>query len=114
MTVDDHRSLRELEDAHRDQDAMAARRTEQAEEYVSYYRSRMRSMQEDFYTLAAHMGAADDPGFRATLAQIVDEADANVRAAARVVARLDEDHHETRARHSQELESFQEARERRQ
>lgn len=113
MTVDDYRSLRELEDAHHDQDALARWRAEQAEEYVSYYRSRMRSMQEDFYALAAHMGAADDPVFRATLAQIVDEADENVRAAVTVVARLEEDRHETQSRHSQELDSFLEASERR-
>ena len=95
MTGDEYRSLRELEEAHHDQETMARRRAEQAEEYVLYYRSRMRSMQEDFYAVAAHLGAADDPGFRAALARAVDESDENIRDAARVVARLDEDYHET-------------------
>jgi hypothetical protein len=99
MTERDYRSSSELEDANHDPEALARRRAEQAEEYVCHYRSTMRSMQEGFYAVAAHMGAADDPVFRAALAKVVEESDENIRRAAKVVARLDEDYHETRARH---------------
>lgn len=106
MTEGGYRSLRELEDAHQDQEDMPRRRAEKAEEYVLYYRSRMRSMQEDFYAVAAHMGAADDQGFRAALARVVEESDENIRRAVGVVERLNEEYDETRSRHAEERDSF--------
>jgi hypothetical protein len=110
MTQREYRTRGELEETQRDEDAAARRRVEQADEYVSYYRSRMWSMQEGFYELAARNGAADDPRFRAVLAQISHDLDENVRAASAVVGRLDDDHRALQARHARELEDFYERR----
>jgi hypothetical protein len=107
MTYEEHRTRGELEETHREEDALARRRVEQADEYVSYYRSRMRSMEEGFYELARN-GAYDDPRFKAVYAQISSDMDENIRAASAVVADLDEDYRATRSRHARELESFHE------
>lgn len=89
------------------EEAVARRRIEQADEYVSYYRSRMRSMEDGFHELA-RQGAADDPRFRAVFAQVSNDADDNIRSAGAVVARLDEDYRALQSRHAQELEDFRE------
>lgn len=109
MTYDEYRTHGELEETHREEEAFARRRIEQADEYVSYYRSRMRSMEEGFSELA-RQGAADDPWFRAVFAQLSYEVDDNIRSAAAVVARLDEDYRELQVRHARELEDFHERR----
>ena len=106
MTDGRHRTRGELEEAQREESAIARRRIEQADEYVSYYRSRMRSLEEGVYELASRHGATDDPRLRAVFAQVSHEADENVRAAAAVVSRLDEDYRELQSRHARELESF--------
>ncbi|MFE4470527.1 hypothetical protein ACFRFH_17090 [Leifsonia sp. NPDC056824] len=108
MTQHDHRTRGELEEAQREESATARRRIEQADEYVSYYRSRMRSLEEGFFELASRFGATDDPRLRAVYAQVSHDADENVRAAAAVVARLDEDYRELQSRHAREIESFRE------
>ncbi|MGH1526226.1 hypothetical protein ACRAWC_20070 [Leifsonia sp. L25] len=107
MTHREFRTRGELEETHREEDALARRRVEQADEYVSYYRSRMRSMEEGFYELA-RQGAADDPRFRAVFAQLAHDMDENIRSAAAVVARLDEDHRALQPRHARELERLHE------
>ncbi|MFE4951242.1 hypothetical protein ACFQ9V_14160 [Leifsonia sp. NPDC056665] len=107
MTYDEHRTRGELEEAQRDESATARRRIEQADEYVSYYRTRMRSLEEGFYELASRFGATDDPRLRSVYAQVSSEVDENVRAAGAVVVRLDEDYRELQSRHAGELETFQ-------
>ncbi|MEY9953117.1 hypothetical protein [Leifsonia sp. EB34] len=109
MTHDEHRTRGELEETHREEEAVARRRIEQADEYVSYYRSRMRSMEEGFYELV-RQGAADDPRFRAVYAQLSNDVDENIRSAGAVVARLDEDYRALQSRHARELEDFHERR----
>lgn len=109
MTYDEHNTQGQLEETHREEEALARRRIEQADEYVSYYRSRMRSMEEGFYELA-RQGAADDPRFRAVFAQLSHEMDDNIRSAAAVVDRLDEDYRVLQVRHAHELEDFHERR----
>ncbi|MEY9851139.1 hypothetical protein ABH923_000817 [Leifsonia sp. EB41] len=108
MNQNDHRTLGELEDAQRDESATARRRIEQADEYVSYYRSRMRSLEEGFFELASRYGGADDPRLRAVFAEISHDVDENVRAAGAVVARLDEDYRELQLRHARDVEDFRE------
>ena len=109
MTHHEHRTLGELEETQREESATALLRIDQADEYVSYYRSRMRSMEEGFHELA-RQGAADDPRFRAVFAQLSNDADENIRSAAAVVARLDEDYRALQVRHAHELEDFHEHR----
>ncbi|WP_434317936.1 hypothetical protein [Leifsonia sp. P73] len=108
MTQNEHRTRGELEEAQREESATALRRIEQADEYVSYYRSRMRSLEEGFLDLASRFGATDDPRLRAVYAEVSREADENVRAAGAVVARLDDDYRELQSRHAREIESFRE------
>lgn len=100
------RTLGELDDAHQEENTAARRRVERAEEYISYYRSRMSMMQESFYEAAVRQGVVDDPGFRAELDRVTDEIEHNVRGAAVVVARLDEDYQAGLVRQSAELEDL--------
>jgi hypothetical protein len=99
MTSNEYRSRGELEHAHQEEIAAAKRRIDDAEEYVFYYQSKMRSMQEDFYALASRNGSADDPQFRAVLAQVSNEVDENVDGAAAVILQ---------SRQADELERFAE------
>lgn len=103
-----HRTRGELEETQREESATALRRIEQADEYVSYYRSRMRSLEEGFFELASRFGATDDARLRAVYAEVSHEADENMRAAGAVVARLDEDYRELQSRHAREIESLRE------
>lgn len=106
MNPEGYRTLGALEDAHRDENAVARLRVERAEEYLSHYRSRMTVMQENFHHVAARQGILDDPGFRAEFVRVTDEVDENVRGASAVVAGLEEDYHSGLARQSEELEAF--------
>jgi hypothetical protein len=107
MTADEHRTRGELEDAQREESATARRRIEQADEYVSHYRSRMRSLEEGIFELASRHGATDDPRLRTVFAQVTHEVDENVRAGAAVVAGLEEEYRELQSRHALEAEGFQ-------
>lgn len=106
MNEDGYRTRGELEDAHQEENAAARLRVERAEECLSYYRSRMTTMQESFYEAAVRQGVVDDPGFRAELDRVTDEIEHNVRGAAVVVARLDEDYQAGLVRQSAELEDL--------
>lgn len=106
MTSNEHRSRGELERAQQEEIAAARRRIEDAEEYVYYYQSNMRSMQEDFYNLATRNGSADDPLFRAVLVQVSNEVDENVAGAAAVIRRLEDEHRSLQLRQADELERF--------
>jgi Na+/phosphate symporter len=107
MTSHDYRSLREREEAHREENENTRRRIEQAEEFIEYYRSRMSSMQEDFSEVAAREGVADDPRFRWVLERISDEVDENVHAAVAVVDDLEEEAQQARRRQATELETIE-------
>lgn len=106
MNPRSHSSLGAVEDAHREQNAAARRRIEQAENYLSYYRSRMREMQESFYEAAVRRGVADDPRFRAELHRATDEIDENVHGASIVIADLEEEYRDGLARQSAEIEEL--------
>ncbi|GAB3576247.1 hypothetical protein GCM10027406_09040 [Leifsonia lichenia] len=87
-----YRSLAELEDAH-GQERTAARRTiESAEQYIGHYRSRINQVGEAFYSLGAHNGVVDDPGFREQLRRVADTASENVAYAGRRVGELEEEY----------------------
>lgn len=109
MTSEDYRALSELEEAHREENAAARRRIEQAQEYLSYYRARMASVQESVYELAARNDVVDDAGFRSAFARISDEADENIRGAAARIARFEDDYRASLARQSRELETLAES-----
>ncbi|MDP9903283.1 hypothetical protein [Arthrobacter bambusae] len=86
-------------------------RIEKAGEYVELYRSRMAAMQEGFWELAARHGVVDDPGFRGVLDRVAADVDENLRGAAVVIARLEDEDRELTVRQAEELDTF--ARERR-
>jgi len=97
-------SLRELDDEQLQETATARRRIDLAEQYIDYYRSRMRLVAESFYELSAHEGIADDPEFRSALQRVTDAADENTRNAGRMIADLEDDYDAMTARHAAERE----------
>lgn len=107
MNGERHRTLGELEDAHREENLVARRRVEQAHEYLSHYRSRMRTMQESLYEVAARHGAVDDPGFRAEFQHVNEQVDENVRGASAVVSRLEDEYDAGLARQDEEREELE-------
>jgi len=97
-------SLRELDDEQLQETATARRRIDLAEQYIDYYRSRMRMVAESFYELGAREGIAGDPEFRSALQRVSDTADENTRNAGRMIADLEEDYDAMKARHATERE----------
>lgn len=87
-----YRSLAELEDAHEQERKAARMRIELAEQYIGHYRSRIDQVGEAFYSLAAHKGVADDPGFRDELRRVSDTADQNVAHVGREIGELEEEY----------------------
>jgi hypothetical protein len=106
--MSEHRTIRELEEAH-DREASAARdRIEQAEEHIHYYRSQMIRLQEHFYEVARSAGVQDAPGFQFELRRVTAQIDENVSAATRVVIRFDDELTEMTARHRREHDDLRE------
>lgn len=99
-------TLGALEQAQDDAARAARARIEQAEEYVGGYRSQVYRMQENFYEVATRHGVSDDPGFRDELRRVSDRCDENVRAAAKVIDRFEEDLAAMTTQHRQERENF--------
>jgi hypothetical protein len=105
--MSEHRTIRELEEAH-DRETSAARdRIEQAEEHIHYYRSQMLRLQEHFYEVARSAGVQDDPGFQYELRRVTTQIDDNVSAATRVVIRFDDELTEMATRHRREQEDLE-------
>lgn len=87
-----HRSLAELEDAQDQERSTARMRIETAEQYIGRYRSRIDQVREAFYSLGAHEGVADDPGFRERLQRVSDIAAENVAYAGHKIGELEDEY----------------------
>ena len=101
-----YNSLSELEDAQGRESTRERKRVDLGDEYLGYYRSRMRQMLETFYDFGAREGIADDPTFRRELHRASDIADESARRANQMLIELDEDYRRLGLRHSEERENY--------